>query len=141
MKRGRYNVTVEIEDRNVGGTGICNVSAAPVRRDIDEEGTSVDTDGGDDFILFRVDHADVRRSAVNDVNFVSLWIGRNSSRLGADLERSYRAKAAQIDDGNRIALAVRDVGVFAVERAVAGECALMEVVPSDGEDERDENGD
>jgi hypothetical protein len=141
MKRGRNRTSVEIKNRNVGGTGICNVSAVPVRRDIDEVRASVDADGSDDFILFRVDHADVRRPAVNNVNFISLWIGRDSSRLGADLERSYRAKAAQIDDGNRIALAISYICILAVERSVAGKSALVEVIPSGGEDERDEDGD
>ena len=51
-----------------------------------------------------------------------------------------RAKAAQVDDRNRVALAIGNVREFAVERSVGGESALVEVVPAGGQDERDEDG-
>jgi len=140
MKRSRNGAPVEIKNGNIVGPGIGDVSAVAIGRNVDEVGASVDADGSNNFILFGVDYADVRRSAVDNVNFIPLRIGRNSSRVDARLQSANRAKAAQVNHGDRVAFAVRDVSVLAVERAVAGESALMEVVPSGGEDEWDEDG-
>ena len=139
-ERRRHGAMVEIENRNIVRAGIGYIGASAVGRDVDEEGASVDADGGDDLILLGVNHADVRRAGVDDVDLVALGVGRDSGRVGAHLESSHRPKAAQVDDRNRVALAIRNVGEFAVERAVAGESALVEVVPSGGEDERDKDG-
>jgi hypothetical protein len=111
-----------------------------IRRNINEEGTSVYPNGSDNLILLRIDHADVRGNAVNNVNFVALRIGCNSRRIVSDLQSSYWPKTTQVDDRNRIALAIGYVSIFAVERAVARERALVKVVPSGGQDERDEDG-
>jgi len=141
MKRSRNAAMIEIKNGNVSRTGIGDVSAASVGRNVDEVGMSIDADGGNNFILLGVDHADIRRPGVNHINFVSLGISRNSSRLVAHLQSSHRTKATQVNDGNRVALAVADVCKFAVERSVAGESALVKVVPAGGEEERDEDGD
>src|SRR5712692_7942527 len=85
MKGSRNRATVKIEHRNIGRPRISNVGAVAVRRNFDEEGASVDPDGGNNFVLLRVDHADVRGASVHDVNFVSLGIGRNSSRVNTNL--------------------------------------------------------
>ena len=132
---------VKIKHRNVGGTGIGDVGAVAVRRDIDEVRASVDADGGDDFILLGVDHADVRRSRVHHIHFVALGIRRNARGFSPNRQSANRPKAAQVNDGYCVALTIGNICVFAVERAVAGESALVEVVPAGGEDERDEDGD
>ena len=132
MKRSCNSTTVKIEHRNIRRPRIGNVGAVAVGRYIDKEGASVDADGGNDFILLGVDHAEVRGTSIHDVHFVALGIGRHSGRLVTDLQRANRAKAAQVDNRHRIALAVRDVGILAVERAVAGKGALVEVVPAGG---------
>src|ERR1700694_4375277 len=140
MKRSHDGTTIKIKHRNIGRPGISNVGALAVRRNINKIRPSVNADGSHDFILLRVDHADVIRPGVDDINFVSLRIGRNSSRLAPNLQCSYRPKTAQVDNGNRIALAIGNVRVLAVERSIAGKSALVEVVPAGGEDERDEDG-
>lgn len=141
VKRNHNRAPVKIENRNIVRPGIRDVSAAPIGRDINKEGTSVNANGGDDFVLLRINHADVRRTAVDNVNFVALRIGCNSGRVVSDLQSSHWPKTTQVDDRNCIALAVRDVSIFAVKRAVAGESTLVKVVPSCGEDQRDEDGD
>jgi hypothetical protein len=111
-----------------------------VRRNINEEGTPVNPNGSDNLILLRIDHADVRGTAVNHVNFIALRISRNSGRIVSDLQSANRPKTKQVDDRNRIALAISYVSIFAVERAVARERPLVKVVPSCGQDQRDEDG-
>jgi hypothetical protein len=140
VKRGRNHATVKIEHRNVIRAGVSNIGTVAVGRNIDEEGPSVDADGGNDLILFRVDYTDIRRAGVNNINFVSLGISRDSGGLSADLQSANWAEATQVDNCNCVALAVRDVSILAVERAVAGESALVKVIPSGGKNERNEDG-
>ena len=132
MQRSRHRAPIKIEHRNIGRAGISDEGAASVRRDIDEKWTSVDADGGHNFILLGVNHADIRRSRVDHVNFVALRIGCDSSGIRADLQGSHRLKTSQINDSNRIALAICYIRVLAVKRAVGGEGALVKVIPSRG---------
>ena len=141
VERRRKRAPVKIEHRNTVGAGIGHVSAVSVGRNVDKVRTTVDADGGNDLILLGVNHADVRRAGVDDINFSALRIGRESGGLVPHLQGAHRAKAAEVDHCDGVALPIRDVSIFAVERAVSGESALVEVVPAGGEDERDENGD
>ena len=100
----------------------------------------MDADGGDDLVLFSVDHADVAGAGIDDVNFVSSWIGRDARRLRPYRKSAHRVKRPQVDDRDGVALPVRDVGVLAVERP-RGQAALVEIPPSAGESERNEDCD
>ena len=120
MQRGRNLPAVEIEDGDVVGGGIGDVGAMAVGRDVDEVRPSVDADGSDNLVLLGIDDADVRRAGVDHVYFVALRIGGESGRLATDLQGADGAKITQINDGDGITLAVRKVGLFAVERYIAG---------------------
>ena len=74
---------VKINHGNIVRSGIGNIGAMAVRRDVDKVWTSVDADRGNDLILLGVNHAHVRRAGVDDVNFVPLRVGRYASRLVA----------------------------------------------------------
>src|SRR6266849_967934 len=78
MKGSRNRATVKIKHRKIRRPGIRDISTVAVGRHVDEERFSVDADCGDNFILLRVNHADVRGAGVNNVNFISLRISRNS---------------------------------------------------------------
>ena len=139
MKRSRNAAMVKIKHRNIVRPGIGNVGAVSVGRNIDEERTPVNSYGRDHLISLRINHADIRRAGIDDINFVALWIGGNSSGLRANLQSSYGAETAEIDNRNRVALAIGYICEFSVERAITGESALVEVVPAGGQDERDED--
>jgi hypothetical protein len=130
MKGSGYGTTIKIKDGNVGGAGVGNVCAVAIRRNVDEVGPSINPNGSDDFVLLSVNHADVRGAGVNHINFIALGIGRDSGRIRSHLQSPHRTKAAQVNDRDRVALAVRNVGILAVKRAIAGESALVEVIPT-----------
>jgi hypothetical protein len=132
---------VKIQHGNIVRPGIGNVGAVSVGRNIDEERTPVNSYGRDNLIPLRIDHGDIRRAGIDYVNLVALRIGGNSGGIDASLQCSYGAEATQIDHCDRVAPAIGYICEFAVERAVAGESALVEVVPASGQDERDEDGD
>ncbi len=140
MKGSRNRAPIKIKDGNTGRPGIRDISTVAVGRNIDEERAPVNPNGGDDFILLGVDHAYIRRPGVNNVNFIALWISCNSSRLVAHLQSSHRTKTAQVDNRNRVALAIADICELAVERTVARQSALVEVEPARGGQQRDEDG-
>src|SRR5258706_16170306 len=112
-----------------------------VWRDVDKVGTSVNADRSNDLILLGVNYAEVAGARVDYVDFISLRIGGNAGRLRPHLQSPYRLKRAHVNDSDGIALAVRDVGVLTVERPERGQAALVEVPPSAGQDQRNENCD
>ena len=67
----------------------------------------MNADGGDNFILLCVDYGDVGGARVDYVNFVALGIGGDSGGIGADLEGANGDEAAQVDDSDGVAFAVR----------------------------------
>ena len=85
MKRSRDRTTIEIKNRNIGRPGIGNIGAVAVRRNINKVRTSINADSSHNFILLGIDHADVIRPGIYHINFVSLWIRRDPSRLGSNL--------------------------------------------------------
>ena len=89
-------------------------------------------DRRDHRVAFRINHADVARPRIHRVNLVLLAIRRNSGRLAANFNGLRGLKRSQIDDANRIALAIGDVGVLVISRAVVGELALVEIQPPNG---------
>src|SRR5260370_12991123 len=140
MKGSRNRATVKIKHRKMRRPGIRDISTVAVWRHVDEERFSVDADCGDNFILLRVNHADVRGAGVNNVNFISLRISRHPSGLVAHLQSSHRTKTTQVDDSNGVALAIADVCKFTIERSVGGESALVKVIPAGGGQQRDKDG-
>src|SRR5579862_6584723 len=101
-----------------------------IRRHVEEVRTAPHSNRRDYFILLSVDHADVRRCRVDDVNFVTFGIRSSAGRFRADGKSADRRKRSQVDYGNVVALAVRDVGKFTIKRSIGGKGALVEVIPS-----------
>ncbi len=89
----------------------------------------MNADGGDDFIVFGVDHADAVRLRVHHINFILLAIGRNSGGFAADPNRLRRLESAQVDNRNSITLAVGYVGVLAVGGTIRRQLAHVEIPP------------
>ena len=78
-------------------------------------------------ISLGVNHAYVCGAAVHYVDFISLRIGRNASRPAAHVQSPFQAKSAQVNNRNRVALAIGDVGVLVIGRIKAIEFPLVEV--------------
>ena len=83
----------------------------------------------DHFIAFCINYADAVRLGVDDVEFIFLAVGRNSSGFAAHANRLRRLKSTQINYGNSVAFSVGDVGILAISGAVAGELAFVEIPP------------
>jgi len=89
-------------------------------------------DGSHHGIAFGIDDADIARPCVDYIDFVLLGVGCDSSGFDADFYSFRRLKCTQVNDGDCVALAVSDVSVFAIGRAVIGQRLLTEVPPSQG---------
>ena len=100
-----------------------------------------DSDPGDHLILLGINDADVRRTCIDHVDFVAFRIRCHPGWFRADGQRAYGRKRPQVDDGNVVALAVRNVRILAVERTVGGQGTLVEVVPTRSQHKRDAYGD
>ena len=96
-------------------------------------------DGGDYLVAFCIDHADVRGSGVDNIDFVLARIRGDSGRRDSDLYRFRQLKRAQINDRNRVAFAVRDVGVLVVSGVECGQHSLVEIPPSQTDQDRCHN--
>ena len=92
-------------------------------------------------ISLRIDDCDVVRAGIDNINFVLCRIGGNPGWLTSHAYRLHRLKRAQIDHADGIALAVGDVGVFAICGTVVGKRTLMEIPPPDRDRDGGENGD
>src|SRR5215831_2062607 len=112
-----------------------------VRRNIDEVRMTVDANRGDDLVLLGIDHTDVVRGRIYDVDLVPDRVGINAGWFGAHLQGPNGLERAQIDHSDGIALAVGDIGILAVERSVNGEIALVEVPPAGGGEQGNQNCD
>ena len=146
-QRSHNRPMIEVEHGNIVRPRVRHVSAAPVGRDVDKIRPPIDANGCDDFVVLRVNYADVRRARVDDIHLVFLRISRNSGRLHADRQRSDDRKSPnrvrrEVDHRNRVTLPIRDVSVFAIERPVEGKKrALVKVIPAPREDEGNADGD
>ena len=94
-QRRRHRAMIQVEHRNIVRARVGDVGAVPVGRNVDEVRTAIHADGGDDFILLRVDHADVRRAGIDDVNLILLRIGRNSGGLEPNRQRPHHRKSLE----------------------------------------------
>jgi len=94
------------------------------------------SDGSHNGIALSIDNADITRTRINHVDFVFFAVSRESRRLSANPYGFRRLKCTQVNDGNGVALAIGDVGIFAVCRAVIGQGLLTEVPPSQGGGQR-----
>lgn len=146
MKGCHHGAVIEIKNGNIVGTGVCDVSAVSVGRNVDKVRTTLHPDGIDDLVLLGVDHADIRRSGVNNIDFVALGVGSESGRIGAHLQRLHHRESldwivCEIDYRDGVALAIRDIGVFVITRSIKRKAALGKVIPSSGKHERNNDGD
>ena len=96
----------------------------------------MDPDGSHHGIAFGIDDTDIVRTCINYINFIFLGVGCDASGFDSDFYSSRRLKCTQVNNGDRVALAVGDVGIFAVGRAVIRQRLLTEVPPSQGGDQR-----
>src|SRR5438045_1569345 len=97
-------------------------------------------DRRDNLVLLCVDHADIVRSRVDDIDFISLWICGYPRRLGANREIAHWPESAQVNHRDRVALPIGNVSVLAIERSPRWQSAFMEIPPSAGGDERKHDG-
>ena len=88
-------------------------------------------DGCDHLVALGVDHADVVGAGVHHVDFILLAVGCDAGGIGSHRQSLGRLEGAQVDDADRVALAVGDVGVFAIGGAVVGQRALLEIPPAE----------
>src|SRR6476646_3565578 len=110
---GDYDSLVEVDHADVGGCRVGDVSPLAILRNIDGVGARVDPDGGHDSVRLRVNHADVAGAGVDHVDFVLFGVDGEAGRLDAYPQCFRQFKGAQVDDADRVALAVADVGVLA----------------------------
>src|SRR5262249_11975342 len=75
----------------------------------------------------------------NDVDLVLLAVGRDTGGLASHPDGLCGLEAAQVNNGNGVALSVGDVSVFAVSGAVVGQRALVEVPPTSAANQRQQN--
>ncbi len=68
------------------------------------------------FVRLCVDHADVVRITVGNVNFIFPWVRRQPGWTLPHRDYRLDVQSAQVNDSNRIAFAVADIGVFAIIR-------------------------
>ena len=96
-------------------------------------------DGGDYLVAFCIDHADVRGSGVDNIDFILAGIRGDSCGNASDLYGLRQLKRTQIDDRNRVAFAVGDVGVLVVGGVQCGQHSLVEIPPSQTDQDRYHN--
>jgi len=89
-------------------------------------------DGRDDDVAFGVNHADVARTRIHHVSLILPAVRRNPGRFTSDSDGFRWLKRAQVDDADRIALAVGDVGVLVVSRTIIVELPFVEIQPPNG---------
>ena len=88
-----------------------------------------------------VNDADIVRSGIHHVNFIFPAVRRNPGRFAANSDGFRKLKSSQIDDAHGVALAIGDVGVLMVCRAVIGELLLVKIQPRDSGNNRREDYD
>ena len=83
----------------------------------------------DHSVALRINYADIARSRVHHINLILLAVRRNPSRFASNLDGLRRLERAQVDNANRVALSIGDVGVLVVSRTVISELPLVEIPP------------
>ena len=74
-------------------------------------------DRGDDLIFICIDDTDVMRVGVDDVDFFLLGASGYAGGVQSDGDGFLKAERAQVNDADRVAASVGDVGVLVVEWA------------------------
>ena len=87
------------------------------------------SDGSHNGIALSIDNADITRTRIDHVDFVLFGVGCDASGFDSDFYSFRRLKCAQVNDGDRIALAVGDVGILAIKRAVVGQRTWPQIPP------------
>ena len=81
-------------------------------------------------IRLSIDHADVVRAAVDDIDFILLLVRRNPRGIAADRNGFGECERPKVNDADRIAFSVADVGVLAVGGPVVRQRLLAEIPPA-----------
>ena len=89
-------------------------------------------DGSHHGIALGINDADIVRTCIDHIDFIFLGIGCHASGFTADFYGLCRLECAQVNDRDRVALAVGDVGIFTVGGAVIRQGWLTEIPPSQG---------
>src|SRR5581483_6413838 len=137
-------VVLEVNHRHVGRPRVRHITPGAIGRNIDEVWFALHANRSNHLVSFGVDDADIVRPGVDDVNFVLPGVDRDSRRAAAhsngfdDVKTRQRSRS-QVDHTDRIAFAVGNVGVFAVEGTVIRQGARAKVPPpeSPGDTEND----
>src|SRR5664280_1920090 len=105
---------IKIDDRNIGRAGVGHVSTLAIRGNRDEVGRAMNPNGRFDCVALRANDADVIGVGIGNVDFVAGGTGGDARRTCAYRDRLDIAKLKQIENADRVALAVGNVGVFVV---------------------------
>ena len=115
---GNHHSLIQIDDAEVGGCRVGDVSPFAVLRHIDKIRARVDANGRNHGVRLGINHADIAGPAVDHIDFVLFRVDGEAGRFHANVQRFREFKRAQIDDADGVAFAVTDISVLAKGRAV-----------------------
>ena len=139
---GDFAAGFELDNGDGVGTGVGDVGEGAGGIDVDGYGAAMEGDGGCNGVVFRVDYGEGAlagfRAGVDDVDLVAGGAGCDGDGVGADGDFAVEAEIDDVEDGDGVALAVGDVGIFAEVGGVLGE--LVGLAGGQGEDSEKPDG-
>src|SRR3954468_12814400 len=97
-------------------------------------------DRGHHFVAFRVDDADVVGLGVYDVHLVLLRIDRRAGRVLSNLDGFDVLEISEIENGDSVALAVRDVSELVIPSGVGDGLATASAKAAEQDDHTNGEG-
>ena len=89
----------------------------------------MNSNGCHDCVSFHIDHTDVVRARIHNVNFVLSIVGCYSARSYAHWNRFRQREGSQVNHADRVALAVGHVGILAICGTIVRQSLLAEIPP------------